>query len=99
MAAPSVVVDDLYVVRVVVAPEETDTVLVVDANAVLPFAVPLQRLKPVSRWNLQVIQSKGRVENCQLLPGGKAYGCADAPALACFPKQLGVCIAEADDHP
>jgi hypothetical protein len=49
-----VIIHDLDVVRISVAPDETDPELVVDANAVLPLPIAPERLQPVSRKNGQV---------------------------------------------
>jgi len=52
----SVIVDDLDVTRLSLFPGETDPPLVVDANAVLPDAVSLERLKPIARWHSKILQ-------------------------------------------
>jgi hypothetical protein len=45
----SVVVDDFNVVGVAVNPAETDAPLIVDADAVLAFALALQGFQPIGR--------------------------------------------------
>ena len=42
--------------RARLCPYETDSILVVDANAVLPQSVCGKGLKPISRWNAKVLQ-------------------------------------------
>src|ERR1035438_5818446 len=56
-----VIIDDLHFVRVPFPPFKTDPIAVVDANAVLAFPVPLQRLQTES-WQTQVVQAGGRVQ-------------------------------------
>lgn len=46
--APSVVVGDLNVVSITTFPPETDSTLIVDSDAVLPFPVPDQCLQSVT---------------------------------------------------
>jgi len=52
----SVIVHDLDLMRPILAPDETDAPLVVDADAVLPLAVPFQGFELVPRRNPQVRQ-------------------------------------------
>jgi len=59
------VIHDLYAVSVPVAPRKTNTKLVIDANAVLPFAIALQCLKVITRRSLQVLQHHGVIEHYQ----------------------------------
>jgi len=49
-----VIVDDFDVMRIAIAPAEADAPLAVDADAVLSFAIALQRFQPVARRRLQV---------------------------------------------
>src|SRR5271168_3694092 len=66
MFSPSMIIRDLYVVGVSVAPDKTDTPLVVDAYAVLPRAVTLQLMKSVARRHSQIRQTSGRVQHQKL---------------------------------
>src|SRR5271163_649349 len=68
MFPPSVIIRDLHVVSVSVAPHETNTPLVVDADTVLPRAVTLQRMKSVTRRNSQIHQTFGRMQHQKLAP-------------------------------
>jgi hypothetical protein len=63
------VVDDLDLVRVAIAPGEADPELVVDPNAVLPGAVTLKSFQLVAGQR-QIPQSPGLVDLVQLAPGG-----------------------------
>jgi len=55
---PLVVISDFYLVRAVNFPDETDPVLLVDSDAVLPHTVALQRFQPIS-WRHAQIASSG----------------------------------------
>jgi len=56
-----VIVHDLHIVGVPVVPDETDPVLIVDANAVLATPVARERLEPVARKHRQVAELSSRV--------------------------------------
>src|ERR1700719_1085174 len=63
---PLVVIHYLNVSWTLRRPHETDAPLAINANAVLPFAVSIQRLKPVARWRRQILQKMGRIQLAQL---------------------------------
>jgi hypothetical protein len=75
-----VVVHDLDVLRVPVAPRETDPPLVIDTDAVLPGAVASQRLKPVSPDRAEVGQACCRMQPAQ--PFARLFFDASKPAAA-----------------
>ncbi len=52
--------------RSLVAPDETDSVLVVDTDAVLPFSVPVERLQAVPRWDPQRLKRDHGVQLVEL---------------------------------
>jgi hypothetical protein len=51
-----VVIRDLYFVRAILFPDETNAELAVDANAVLASPVALQYLQPIAGWNSQFVK-------------------------------------------
>ena len=51
-----VVVNYLHFVRAALRPNETNAVLIVDTNAMLPLPVTGQSLKPVAWWYSQLIE-------------------------------------------
>jgi hypothetical protein len=57
-----VVVDNFDLVSIWFLPSKTNPVLLVHPNAVLAAPVSLESLKPVLRWNRQVIQQSRRVQ-------------------------------------
>ena len=59
------IVNYLNVVRVSIAPRETNTPLVIDSYAVLSLALTRQDFKPVCRRHTQVIQAHGRIKHPQ----------------------------------
>ena len=52
----SVIVDDLYIERIASMPTKTNAPLIIDTDAVLPFASSLQGFEPVAGWHSKVIQ-------------------------------------------
>jgi hypothetical protein len=64
------VIDDLDIVGVPFIPPETDTPLIVDADAPLPFSIPSQFLQPVGRWDTEEIKAGSAVNQGQLSKGG-----------------------------
>ena len=70
---PLVVIDDFNVMRAVLFPTETDSKLVVDANAPLSFPVSVKRLQPVAGRNLERLDPDGRVKHVELPQGDAGY--------------------------
>jgi hypothetical protein len=66
MFRPRVIICNLHVVSVSVAPHKTNTPLVVDAYAVLPRTVTFQLMKSVTRRHSQIRQTLGRVQHQEL---------------------------------
>jgi hypothetical protein len=66
MFPPSVIIRNLHVVSVSVAPHKTNTPLVVDAYAVLSRTVTFQLMKSVTRRHSQIRQTFGRVQHQEL---------------------------------
>jgi hypothetical protein len=93
-----VVIDDFHVVDVTFDPSEADTPLIVDPDAVLAFAVALERLKTIGWRNSQIIKGEGIAEHTQLAPGHgldigrQAPGRRSAPDLFRFP------VGKGSDH-
>ena len=67
------VVNDLDLPCFTIAPRETDTPSFVDTNAVVPAAVALQRLKPITGRCSQIIQSAGGLERQEFRPHPRLY--------------------------
>src|SRR5574341_1665686 len=71
---PSMIVNDLDVVRVPRSPDEADSPPVIDADAMLSLAGAFQRLEPVARGDPQVVQRPGAVQVQQLPAGDSLEG-------------------------
>ena len=57
--------------RIISLPGETDAILLVDPDAVLTFAVAMERLQTIPRWYTQIVQRLGRVKLIEF-PNGDA---------------------------
>ena len=65
----SVVVNDFNLPWPGFRPDEADPELVVDADAVLAMAVPSERLQAIARWDLQIVETSGGIEEGKLAEG------------------------------
>jgi len=63
------IIHNLNVIGVPVSPNKTDTPLLVDPNAVLPFPVSVERLQPIVRRRCQVPQISGNIQLAKLSLG------------------------------
>ncbi len=63
------IIDDLNIMNVSVMPGKANPPLVVDANTVLPFALPVQRFEMVARGDPQRFQIHDGVEHIQFPQG------------------------------
>ena len=89
----------LYIEGIAIPPHEAHAELIVDPDAVLAYAVMMQRPKLVTRGNSQVLQPSGRMEHCQLLLGGAPQiRRRHTLTLACIPESLRVFVREGLDH-
>ena len=61
------VVDYLGVARLAVFPHKAHAPLLVDTDAVLTFAIALERFELIARWHGQVTESRRRVELLEFL--------------------------------
>ncbi len=63
------IVDNLDVEGVTIAPDKTDPPLVVDANTVLARTIAGQTFQAIARRNVQIVQSGRAVKHSQLASG------------------------------
>jgi hypothetical protein len=94
---PLVVIHDLDICWTGVGPYEADSPLIVDANAVLPFAVTPQSFQVIPRRRLHEVQGLGRIQlrESPLCDGQERLEPARALALV---KRQGVFALERLDH-
>jgi hypothetical protein len=53
---------DLHFVRIALAPDETDSILIVDSNSVLSSSILLQSLEPIAGNRAKIIQARRRIQ-------------------------------------
>jgi len=75
-----VVVDNLDLFGPDVRPEETDSVLIIDSDAVLSGSIPGKRFQAVSRRRAKIAQLGGRIELIELSRGDSPHGPGTDPA-------------------
>lgn len=63
------IVDNLNVLRSSIGPTKANAPLVIDADAMLTTAIPLEVLQTIARWGSQELESLCRIELDQLACG------------------------------
>jgi hypothetical protein len=91
------IVYDLDVVSIPVFPDEADAILIVDADAVLSLAVPLERFKVVDR-NCREVAESGCDVQFPKPPLRRALAGLKLRHMPSLGKSLGVLVAKALDH-
>ncbi len=91
------VVHDLSIVGVPVAPDEAQTPLVVDPYTVLALAVTMQSFQAITRRSCHISQLRGAVQ-LPKLPARDALNGLKAPARLPLVKSLSLRAAERLDH-
>ncbi len=98
----SVVVDYLNIDRPRFRPSETDSVLIVDPDAVLPSTVSTECLEAIAGWHSQVVQGLGLVKcvepSGRHLPQRVGQPLASSLRIATIEQVFGCSITEAPDH-
>jgi hypothetical protein len=61
----SVIVRDGNFICVTIQPSETDSKLVIDANAVLPFSIAFKRFESITGWNAQIFNVDRSIQRFQ----------------------------------
>jgi hypothetical protein len=92
-----VVVDDLNIVNAVRLPSETNPPLIVHSDAELTFAITLQCLKPVSRWDAQASNLSSSM-NLQQLPSGRSLDVTKSSNTSAVEQRFGIGARERADH-
>jgi hypothetical protein len=92
-----VVVNDLDLLWPGVRPDKAESELVVDADAVLAMAVPPERLQAIARWDLQIVEASGGVEDGELAERNTSEASEAAPWLP-FKESLGVAATKRPDQ-
>jgi hypothetical protein len=80
-----VIIGNLDLKSIPVPPQETDTILIIDPNAVLSPAISAKRLQLVPWWNSQVVELDSCIQNGQFLKGPPLKIRGQAAILARLP--------------
>ena len=89
-------IHNLNVIHIAITPFEADAPLIVDPNAVLPFAFTLQQFQMIARRNAQIVQDRGPVQLFQFAKGRPLDIDPTSDAVA-FEEGLSVFALEAPD--
>lgn len=87
------IVNNFDIARAIRAPHKADAPLLIDANAVLAFAVPRQSLEMVAWGRLQKLQSRGSCQLCQF-PFSHIFDVSEPSGLSSFKQGPGVYAPE-----
>lgn len=91
------IIDDFNTFSTAIFPNETDPPLVIDANRMLPFAIPAQGLQPVSGRNPQILKGMSRHQILEL-PIGHAFKGAKPPNRFPSGKRLRILVSKRSYH-
>jgi hypothetical protein len=92
------VVYDFDFVDVRLAPDKTDSELVVDADAVLALAIAFERFQTIAWRDSQLVKLNNAMKDAELLERCQADICGNSLTLARFPKQSCIRILKALDQ-
>lgn len=87
------IVDYFHMGRAAIGPFEAYAPLIVDTDAVLTGAFPLQFLQSVSRGRLQIAQFLGGLKVGQL-SNSRVFECSEPSRAATFEQCFGIVAAE-----
>ena len=60
------IINNLNIVCILILPSETDSPLIINANAVLPFSIPGQGFKLVSKRDSKVLDCRAAIQHPEL---------------------------------
>jgi hypothetical protein len=93
-----VIVDNFHLVRVGSFPPETDSQLIVDADAVLAFTGSFQFFQSVPWGNPQIREIDRGIDHQKLAQQGRSYRIRKSPDTVTIENLLCVSVCEAPDH-
>lgn len=91
------IIDDLHVVTMAIAPDKTDSPLIVDSNGVLSFSLAAQSFQSIPRGRGQNSQLRGRMQ-LQQFPQGDSLEGTEALAVVVLKKLPGFLRAKTVNH-
>jgi hypothetical protein len=93
------IVCDFDFISVIILPDKTDSVLIVNTDAVLALAIAFELLQAIPRRDSKILERPRGVKHQQLSERRPAkIGRRDSPALPGFPELLRLPVCEAPDH-
>jgi hypothetical protein len=93
-----VVISNFNLVRVSFAPSKAYSPLVVDSDAVLSVAVPLEFLEAISRRHTKILQRFRGIKQSQLAEGDPLKFACESLDLFAFKELFRILIGETPDH-
>jgi hypothetical protein len=93
----SVVIDDFHIYRTLIGPTETNSVLIIYADAVLPLAISSQNFQPVPRWRAQEVEGVRSIKHGEF-PCRHVCNNCEPTRLAGLEESPSVAAAETSYH-
>lgn len=63
------ITDNFYIMRITIAPTETDTILFIDSDTVLAFPFSMKLFKSIAGWNTKIVQCDRSIEHSEFSEG------------------------------
>jgi hypothetical protein len=92
-----VIVDDFDLVRIAVSPFKTDSPLVIYADAPKPFPVASERLQPISRRRIEILNPRSPVNLAQFTECNPLKR-LKSPTVTVPEDLFGFSVCERPDH-
>jgi hypothetical protein len=92
-----VIVHNLHVQGIAAAPDEADAPLIVNTNAVLTMAIPVQGFQMIPRRGCQIAQFRGAIQLPELSLG-YAFKTLEAPTALAVKESFRLRTAKGLDH-
>jgi hypothetical protein len=97
IALSSVVVRDLDFEGVSIAPDETETPLIIDSDAVLPLPATLQFFQPVARRHSKILKRNSAMQEKQFSPR-RSLQVPEPRHISIVEEPLGIRRPEGTNH-
>jgi hypothetical protein len=92
------VVNDPDIIGCSVMPSKTDPPLLIDADAVLPPPIALQRFEPIAGRYAEIVQRSGLIQHTQLTQSSRLDLYGQSPTSKATPNARCLGIGKALDH-
>jgi hypothetical protein len=93
-----VIIDNFDIKGIPTSPHEAHSVLIIDANAMLPLACSVERFQTIARGHSKVLKRDCRVQNGKLYERSSLQIGGKASTLAGLPQPFRLFVAKTNNH-